>query len=80
MQESLNSSLKLASLGKIGPGMFHEVKNLLGIINISAYYLKKNIDPSDAKIKKHIEIIEKEIEHSNSIIMGLLNFSRIKDD
>ncbi len=80
MQESLNSSLKLASLGKIGPGMFHEVKNLLGIMNISAYYLKKNVDPSDAKIKKHIEIIEKEIEHSNSIIMGLLNFSRIKDD
>jgi signal transduction histidine kinase len=80
MQESLNQSLKLASLGKIGPGMFHEVKNLLGIMNISLYYLKKNMDTKDLKLKKHIDIIEKEIEHSNSIVMGLLNFSRVQEE
>jgi len=80
MQETLNNSIKLASLGKIGPGLFHEVKNLLGIMNVSLYYLKKNLDTQDPKSKKHIEIIEKEIGHSNSIIMGLLNFSRTKED
>lgn len=79
MQETLNNSLKLVSLGKIGPGLFHEVKNLLGIMNVSLYYLKKNLETQDPKVKKHLEIIEKEIEHSNGIIMGLLNFSRLQE-
>ncbi len=80
MQETLNQSMKMAALGKIGPGLFHEVKNLLGVMNVSLYYLKKNLDIKDLKTQKHIDIIEKEIQHSNNIIMGLLNFSRAKED
>jgi len=76
LEETLSQATKLASLGKIGPAMFHEVKNILSIMNISTYYLKRNIETNDPKIKKHLEIIEKEIEHSHQIIMGLLNLSR----
>ncbi|MCM8798751.1 MAG: response regulator [Candidatus Omnitrophica bacterium] len=76
LEETLAQATKLASLGKIGPAMFHEVKNILSIINVSAYYLKKNIEAKDPRVKKHLEIVEKEIEHAHRIIMGLLDLSR----
>ncbi|MCM8778856.1 MAG: response regulator [Candidatus Omnitrophica bacterium] len=76
LEATLGQATKLASLGKIGPAMFHEVKNILSIINVSAYYLKKNIEAKDPKVKKHLEIVEKEIEHAHQIIMGLLDLSR----
>ncbi|MCM8783686.1 MAG: response regulator [Candidatus Omnitrophica bacterium] len=80
LEETLSQATKLISLGKIAPSMFHEVKNLLGIMNISIYYIKKSMDTKDPKVKKHIEIIEKEIEHSNQIIMGMLELSRRQED
>lgn len=79
LEEALSQATKLASLGKISPAMFHEVKNILGIINISVYYLKKNLETKDTKIRKHLEIIEKEVSHSNQIIMGLLDLSRSQE-
>ncbi|MGE4357706.1 MAG: sensor histidine kinase [Candidatus Omnitrophota bacterium] len=80
LEETLKQAGQQISLGKIGPFMFHEVKNILGIMNISVYYLKKNIDCKDSKVKKHIEIIEREIDHSHQIIMGLLELSRRQED
>jgi len=71
---------KFSSLGQVSMELFHEIKNILMTMNTSIYYLEKNIDQTDSKVRKHIEIIKKEIQHSNKIIMSLLNFSRGKED
>jgi len=71
---------KFSALGQLGMELFHEVKNLLGVMNISAYYLDKNVETQDLKVKKHIGIIKNQIQHSDQIIMSLLDLSRAKQD
>lgn len=75
-REALIQSGKLATMGQLGAGLFHEVKNLLGIMSVSTHYLKKNANTRDPKVKEHIGIIAEEIVHSNDIIMNLLKLSR----
>lgn len=75
-REALVQSGKLVTMGQLGAGVFHEVKNLLGVMSVSAYYLKKSAEIKDPKAREHIEIIEQEIAHSNDLVMSLLKLSR----
>lgn len=76
MKEALLKAGKFSSLGQVSMEVFHEIKNLLSVMNISIFYINKNIESPPPKVKKHINILEKEIEHTNQLIISLLNFSR----
>lgn len=80
MKTALVKTGKFSSLGQISMELFHEIKNLLAVMNTSIYYLSKNVKQPDSKIQKHIEMIKKQIHHSNQLIMSLLNFSKGKQD
>ncbi|MHA2247324.1 MAG: two-component system sensor histidine kinase NtrB [Candidatus Hodarchaeales archaeon] len=79
MEEELFRKERLSILGTMSAGIAHEVRNPMGAIKNSAYFLKLKLkEMDDQKVHKHIQIIDTEINRANKIITDLLNFSRVK--
>ncbi|MBI5699460.1 hypothetical protein HZC35_04015 [Candidatus Saganbacteria bacterium] len=77
--EKLYRTEKLAAIGQLAGAIGHELRNPLGVIKNSAYFLNLKLQPTaDDKIKKHLDIIEKEVGASTLIIEDILSFARIK--
>jgi signal transduction histidine kinase len=76
-QEELIRKEKLATLGQLAGGVGHELRNPLGVIKNSVYYLNM-ILPRDEKIQKHLGILDREVASSNRIVTELLDFARVK--
>jgi len=77
-QEKLIRAERLAAIGQLGATVGHELRNPLGVINNSVYYLKTKLEDADGKVQRHLNIIEREVARSNKIISGLLSFARVK--
>ncbi|MCK5158286.1 MAG: GHKL domain-containing protein, partial [Candidatus Heimdallarchaeota archaeon] len=77
-QEQLYRKEKLATIGKIAGSIGHEIRNPLGVISNSTYFLNIKLKDSDGKVKKHLNILQREILRVNEIISDLLDFTRIK--
>ncbi|MBC8478118.1 PAS domain S-box protein, partial [bacterium] len=81
MEFSVIQSQKLAGLGQLSAGVAHELRNPLGIINSSLYYINSCVERDELSfndsIRKHLGIIKAEVERSRRIIENLLSFSRI---
>ena len=77
-QEQLVRREKLAVLGQLASGIGHELRNPLGVIGNSAYYLNMKLKSGDEKVKKHLGILNREVQRSNEIITDLLDYSRTK--
>ncbi len=79
IQEELLRKEKLAVLGQLAGGVGHELRNPLGVINNSSYFLNMRLkNVADEKVKKHLKIIEREVNSANTIISGLLDFASSK--
>ena len=76
LQQQLLQSQRLAGLGQLAAGVAHELRNPLGVMNTSLYYLREKLKDSDPKIKEHLDMIKQEISQSQKIITSLLDFSR----
>ena len=76
-QEELVRKEKLAMLGQLAGGVGHELRNPLGVIKNSVYYLNM-ILPKDEKIQKHLGILDREVATSDRIVTELLDFARVK--
>jgi signal transduction histidine kinase/CheY-like chemotaxis protein len=78
-QEKLLRSERLATIGKLGAGIAHELRNPLGVVSNSVYYLKSRLGDTQAKVAKHLNIIEREVGAANKIISDLMGFVRTTD-
>jgi signal transduction histidine kinase/CheY-like chemotaxis protein len=76
-QEELVRKEKLAMLGQLAGGVGHELRNPLGVIKNSVYYLNM-ILPPDEKVQKHLRILDREVANSDRIVTDLLDFARVK--
>jgi PAS domain S-box-containing protein len=77
-QEQLIRKEKLATLGKLAGSVAHELRNPLGVMGNSVYYLNMKLNDVDEKIHRHLDLIRNEIDKSNRIITDLLDFSKIR--
>lgn len=76
-QQKLLQQQKLAAIGQLSGSVAHDIRNPLGIISNSVYFLNQIDKQSlDENINKHINIIGGAIERANNIVLDLLDFSR----
>lgn len=68
---------QLAALGELSAGIAHEIKNPLTSIKGFSEILHKKLDDKEFLVKYSL-IIPKEVERLNTIIEGMLQFSRPK--
>ncbi|MBN1478736.1 4Fe-4S binding protein [candidate division KSB1 bacterium] len=74
-QQQLIQHEKLASIGQLAAGMAHEVNNPLGSIMLYAHLVKKRLQENDPS-QDDIKFIMDEAKRCQTIVSGLLNFSR----
>ena len=79
MQERLLASERLATLGQFSGSISHELRNPLGVIDSSAYYLKTKIKDADEKAHEHLDRIRSSVGSASAIIESLLNLTRMKE-
>jgi signal transduction histidine kinase len=73
-RESILES-KHATMLQVAASVAHELRNPLGVIRNSAYYLRSKIR-GDGKLIRHLEIIDQEIRASDQLIDQLANFHK----
>jgi len=75
-QEELVRHEKLSVLGQLTATVSHELRNPLGVIQSSAYYLENKLNNVDEKITKHLKRIEEQVGLCDSIIGDLMEYTR----
>ena len=75
IEQRLQQTEKLLSLGQLAAGVAHEMNNPLGVILCYADILKESLSDADQALKD-IEIIEKHARNCQKTVADLLNFAR----
>ncbi len=78
-QKALVQKERLAVLGKLSAGIAHEIKNPLGVIDSSIYYLNMKLNAPDEKILQHLNRIKEQVYIANTIIQSLMNLTKMKE-
>ncbi len=69
---------RLAVLGQFSGSISHELRNPLGVIDSSVFYLRKKLKNVDPKIEEHFNRIRSSIINASAIIESILNLIRMK--
>jgi two-component system, NtrC family, sensor histidine kinase HydH len=78
IEQQLELSRRLASLGKMAAGVAHEIRNPLGTLRGFAQYFGNEAgDGTDGK--KYAEIMVSEVDRLNQTISSLLQFARARE-
>jgi signal transduction histidine kinase len=77
-QDTLVRKEKLAMLGQLSSGVGHELRNPLGVMTNSVYYLKMVLAEQPANVHEYLGIISQQITLSEKIVSDLLDFARQK--
>jgi PAS domain S-box-containing protein len=75
-QRELVTKEKLSVLGRLTATVSHELRNPLGVIRSSIFFLQKKIQNPDEKIDKHLNRIEEQITVCDGIVDELLEYTR----
>jgi signal transduction histidine kinase len=69
---------RLAAIGELSGNISHEMKNSLGVIDSSVYYLNKTLRNKDEKVLRHLERIKSAVTTSDGIIKSLADLTHQK--
>ncbi|MEE8425362.1 MAG: ATP-binding protein [Elusimicrobiota bacterium] len=81
-QNELIVKERLAAMGAMASVVGHEIRNPLAVINNSIFFIKAKLGKDnrlDAKMTRHVRIIESEIQQASSIINEILTYSRSRE-
>jgi len=79
MMEKMLSQEKLATIGKVSGSIAHEIRNPLGAVKQSVYFLKGKLSKQSAKIKSHLNLMDEELTITDRVITNLLEMTRLGD-
>lgn len=74
LEQHVQRSERLASLGRLVAGVAHEIRNPLGIIKTSVQVMSKQYN--DHEIKEFLDVINEQVERQNKIIHELLSYAK----
>ncbi len=74
-REHLQQTEKLATIGKLGAGVAHSVRNPLTSVKMRLFSLQRSLDLNDVQ-SEDFEVISEEIRHIDTILSNFLEFSR----
>jgi len=74
---------KLATIGQMAGSIAHELRNPLGAVKQSAFFLKRlydrqKLEASNPKVQEHLELIKHELDTSEQVIAYLLKMTHMK--
>ena len=75
-EDAVRRADRLAALGQLSAGLAHELRNPLGSIKGSAELLSKTISQSDPMARELADIINTEVDRTNSLVTRFLDFAR----
>lgn len=75
-QDELVKREKLAVLGQLTATVSHELRNPLGVIRFSNFYLQRNVEAQSDKMAKHFVRIEEQVALCDRIVADLLEYTR----
>jgi len=78
-QDRLVRSERLAALGEMAAMVGHELRNSLGVIRNSVYFLKMKLPEivQEQKVLKYLNILDEEVRISDRIISDILIYNRL---
>jgi signal transduction histidine kinase len=77
VHQELLQATRLASLGQVAGSVAHEIRNPLGVIRNSIFFLNTTVrDKLEGKPARHLQIMDEEIDKANAIITSLLDFAK----
>ena len=75
-QEELLKRERLAVLGQLTATVSHELRNPLGVIRSSAFYLARKLSDAGEKTAKHLARIDEQVSICDAIVSDLLEYTR----
>jgi signal transduction histidine kinase len=78
-QEELIRKERFAILGEFSGNISHELRNPLGVIDSSIYYLQMRLTDKDEKVHQHLDRISSSVKGATTIIENLLNLTRMNN-
>ncbi|MBA7706618.1 Adaptive-response sensory-kinase SasA [subsurface metagenome] len=74
-QEELLRKGRLAAMGEMAAGLVHEIRNPLTVMKNSLYLLGEVVSHKE-KAKRHLDLIDLQLEEASYIVKELLDFTR----
>lgn len=75
-QQALLRKEKLALLGQLAGGVGHELRNPLGVMSNTTYYLEAVLKDAPEDVQKRLGVLREQLTLSVRIVNDLLDFSR----
>jgi signal transduction histidine kinase/HAMP domain-containing protein len=79
IENEIELSRRLAAIGRLTSGVAHEVKNPINAIVIHLELLRERVLPLDPDSRRHLDIINSEINRLDRVVKTLVDFSRPVD-
>jgi PAS domain S-box-containing protein len=75
-QKELVRKERFSVLGQVTATVSHELRNPLGVIRSSTFFLKRKLPDTDGKVGKHLARIDRQVSICNRIVEDLLEYTR----
>jgi signal transduction histidine kinase len=78
VQQSMLKHERMVTMGRLAAGVAHELRNPLGVISNSVYFLRMIQPEAEVKVKEYLGILEKEARSAVELMTDMVNYSSLQ--